>query len=324
VGPRPGGEPAGWYARAIGSPGRSQQSCGMGPRREFLIRTLAVAGALVCAGQVIQWSLMGAWPFHDAVTNWLAGAHVIEGQPVYGRLVGTLLGFIYAPPWAIIYAPLSYVPYQVLAAAEFVFQIAALRYIAGSWRNAGLVAWLPIVPRELVTGNFDLIMAAAIYAACTGVRYAGAALALFTFAKFSPVIALLAQPREWKSFAAASALLVAMTVPWLFLWPEWASNLAASATAPLDSIPMPYRAPFVIILLALRRPWSIAAAAGLAAPAFYFHSWVLLLPALRLVVGTPGSKELLADLVAALPGPLSRGLAFPGAPRSREPLPAPS
>jgi hypothetical protein len=296
----------------------------MGPRREFLIRTLAVAGALVCAGQVIQWSLMGAWPFHDTVAFWLAGAHAIEGRPIYGQPVGSLLAFIYAPPWAIMYAPLSYVPYQVLGAAQFVLQIAALRYIAGSWRNAGLVAWLPIVPRELVTGNFDLVMAAAIYAACTGVRYAGAALALFTFAKFSPVIALLAQPREWKSFAAASALLVAITVPWLFLWPEWASNLAASATAPLDSIPIPYRAPFVIILLVLRRPWSIAAAAGLAVPAFYFHSWVLLLPALRLMVGTPGAREVLADLVAAVPSPLSRRLAFPDVPRSREPSPTTS
>jgi glycosyl transferase family 87 len=296
----------------------------METRRELVIRALAIAGALVCAGQVIEWSLMGAWPFHDTVTNWLAGAHVIEGRPVYGRPVGTLLSFVFAPPWAVIYAPLSRFPYQLLAAAEFVLQIVALRYIAGSWRNAGLIAWLPIVPRELVTGNFDLIMAAAIYAACMGVRYAGAALALFTFAKFSPVLAILAQPREWRSFATASVALVAITLPWLFLWPEWASNLAVSATVPLDSIPIPYRAPFVLILLVLRRPWSIAAAAGLAAPAFYFHSWVLLLPALRLALGTPRAKEVFAHFVAAMPGPLSRRLALADAPRYREPSPTAS
>jgi hypothetical protein len=293
----------------------------MGPRLVFALRALAVAGAVVCAGQVIQASMMGAWPFHDTVTNWLAGRHLIDGEPVYGRPVGTLLSFIFAPPWAVIYAPVSRVPYEVVAAAEFIFQVAALRYIAGSWRNAGLIAWLPIVPRELLTGNFDLIMAAAIYATCTGVRYAGAALALFTFAKFSPVLALFAQPREWSSFAAASVVLVAITLPWLFLWPEWGSNLVVSATVPLDSIPILYRVPVVLILLALRRPWSIAAAAGLAAPAFYIHSWVLLLPALRLALGTPGARKLFGDFVAALPGPLSRGLAFADAPQHGEASP---
>ena len=42
-------------------------------RRDLLIRALAVAGAFVCAGQVVEWSMMGAWPFHDTANCWLAG-----------------------------------------------------------------------------------------------------------------------------------------------------------------------------------------------------------------------------------------------------------
>jgi hypothetical protein len=280
----------------------------MSARREFLIRAVAVAGALVCAGQVVEWSLMGAWPFHDTANCWLAGVHLREGVPVYSGVVGTFLTMVYAPPWVILYAVLSLLPLEVVAAVQFVAQVLALRYVMGSWRNAGLVAWLPIVPRELVTGNVDLLMAAAIYAGVRGVRFSGGAVALFAAAKFSPALALAGTRREWRSFAVSAVVLVAITAPWAFLWPQWAAIMVASTGAPLDALPLVPRIPVVLALLALRRPWSIAAAAGLATPAFYFHSWVLLLPALRLAVGTPRAKELVADFVAALPGPVSRKL----------------
>ncbi len=252
-------------------------------RRAFTLNALAVAGALVCAGSVIRWSLMGAWPFHDTVTNWLAGRHLLEGAEVYGRVLGTFLSFVFAPPWAVIYAPLSYLPYELVAAAEFVGQILALRFVAGSWRNAGLVSWLPFVPRELVTGNFDLIMAAAIYAAARRVRWSGAALALFGLAKFSPLLMLvIADRRQWRGALLALGVLVIVSLPWLPLWTAWAGNLIASRDVPVD-LPLLPRLPFVAALLLIRRPWSVAMAAGLATPAFYYHSPVLLLPGLRLL-----------------------------------------
>jgi hypothetical protein len=162
----------------------------------------------------------------------------------------------------------------------------------GSWRSVGLVAWLPIVPRELVTGNVDLLMAAAIYAGARGVRFSGVAIAVFAFAKFSPVLALARSPREWRSFVVTSVVLVAVTIPWLYLWPQWFGIMVGSTSAPLDVLPLLPRLPIVAGLLLIRRPWSVAAAAGFATPAFYFHSWVLLLPALRLFVDSREGRAL--------------------------------
>jgi hypothetical protein len=293
----------------------------MADRREFLLRALAVAGALVCAGQVIEWSLMGAWPFHDTANCWLAGVHLREGAPVYSGVVGTFLSIVYAPPWAVLYAPLSLLPLDVVVAAQFVAQIAALRYVMGSWRAAGLVAWLPIVPRELVTGNVDLLMAAAIYAGVRGVRLSGAAVAVFAVAKFSPVLALARSPREWRPFAVTMAVLVAITLPWAFLWPQWVGIMLASTAAPLESVPLLPRIPVVLALLAVRRPWSVAAAAALATPAFYFHSGVLLLPAFRLALSTPRATEAARRAIAGLPLWASRWLPSPERPTYAEPAP---
>jgi hypothetical protein len=248
-------------------------------RFAYVISILAVAGALVAAGQVTLWSSMGAWPFHDTANVWLAGRHLLEGKPVYDGLLGGLLVFVYSPPIAILAAPLSLFPVEVLAAGLLVAQILALRWIAGSWKVAGIVAWLPFVPRELVTGNTDLLMAAAIYASVRGLRGSGYAAALFAFVKFSPALAV----TRWREAALAALVLLALTLPWLSLWPEWVRTMIASLQVHSDTIAIVWRVPFVLALLALRRPWSIAAAAALATPAFYFHSWILLLPALRLL-----------------------------------------
>jgi hypothetical protein len=161
-------------------------------------------------------------------------------------------------------------------------------------------------------------MTAAVYAGVRGVRLSGAPVALFAVAKFSPVLALAGSRPEWRAFALATAALVAITLPWAYLWPQWVAIMAASTTAPLDSLPLLPRIPVVVGLLAVRRPWSVAAAAALATPAFYFHSGVLLLPALRLAISTPGAAQLVGRLVSHLPAPLSRRLALPDAPRYRE------
>lgn len=147
----------------------------------------------------------------------------------------------------------------------------------------GLLCWLPFVPRALVTGNVDFVMAAAIYAAARGLQGSGWAASLFAFTKFSPVLAV----RRWREFAIASVVLVAITLPWLDLWPAWILTIRSSLDVATNTLPILPRIPIVLALLAMRRPWSIAAAAALATPAFYFHSWVLLFPAARLWIEDP-------------------------------------
>jgi len=251
----------------------------------FLLNALAIAGALVAAGQVIEWSLMGAWPYHDTVNYWLAGRHVLEGGRVYDQPSG-FLQFIYAPPAALVWAAVAaIVPVYVATAFLLGLQILALRFVCGSWRNAGLVAWLPIVPRELASGNVDLIVAATIYAALTGVRRSGWLVALMMFTKWSPATVLVGCSRErWREAVIAGVVLVAMTLPWIALWPPYIGLVLGGVGPGEVIIPLIIRVPICVALFALRRPWATAAGAALITPAFYFHSLVLLLPAGRLYV----------------------------------------
>jgi hypothetical protein len=49
-------------------------------------------------------------------------------------------------------------------------------------------------------------------------------------------------------------------------------------------VPLIVRLPIVVALIAVRRPWALAAGAALLTPAFHFHSFVLLLPAAVLLI----------------------------------------
>lgn len=255
---------------------------------------LAIAGGVVCLGQLLPWMIAGGWPLHDSIAFWLAGRHLVEGGSVYGG-DPVFLAFWYAPPWAVIMAPLSMLDPYAFTALLLALQVLALRYVAGSWTNAALCGWLPFVPRELATGNIDLIMAAAILAGMRALPGSGAANVFFALAKFSSVLAV----RRWREAAVAAAVLVALTLPWLYLWPEWLDKLLH--TSPLDIwVPLWLRLPVAGVLLALRRPWARAAAAGLATPAFYYQSPVLLLPAARLWLEARGYGW---HALASAPGP---------------------
>ena len=121
-----------------------------------------------------------------------------------------------------------------------------------------------------------------MYATLTGRRYSGVALALFGLAKFAPVLVLLkASRRQWIEFALTIVVLLAISLPWLYLWPEWVTKL--QIRDPYVGIaPLFIRLPIAAALLLYRRPWSVAAGAALATPIFYEQSVVLLLPAIRL------------------------------------------
>jgi hypothetical protein len=242
--------------------------------------TLALAGGLVCIARLNVWWQLGGWPPHDSAAYWLAGIHLREGAPVYGAVAGDYLAFLYGPPWAVVFAVLSVLPLHLLAAGLLIGQVLGLRYVLGDWMAVGLVSWLPVVGDELSIGNIDFIMAAVILAGVTRAPRSGAAIALFTFAKFSPFLVLSRQ--TWREAAIVAAVLILLTLPWWHLWPEWIGMLSGSRDSSLLVVPILPRIPVVIALLLLRRQWSTAAAAALATPALYFHSLILFLPAARL------------------------------------------
>jgi hypothetical protein len=246
-----------------------------------LIFGVGVGGAFFGIVSVLQGYAIGMWPPHDSSAFWLAGRHILEGKEVYGGNAW-FLAFVYTPPVAVVLAPLSLLHWNVFNVSLIVLQIAALRYVTGSWLVVGMLGWIPGVHFEFVAGNIDCLMAATTYAALTGRRFAGVAVALFAFAKLAPMLVLVrANRRQWVEFIVTAAVLLAISLPWLPLWPDWIVRLS-SRGPDISVVPFTVRLPIAAALLLYRRPWSVALGTALATPVFYEQSVVLLLPAIRL------------------------------------------
>jgi hypothetical protein len=250
-------------------------------RFAWAIPFVALAGAIFCAGMVLRVFTLGGWPLHDTADFWLAGRHVLEGGPVYRMNSSGLLVFIYGPPWAILWAPISLLPLELVCALVLAAQVLALRYVAGSWVAAGLFCWLPVVSGELTTGNVDILMAAAILA---GIRGRTWPVVLFAFAKIAPAFVLIrASRRGWKQAIATGFVFFAITLPWLELWPQWVALMLAVPPGIESVVPVLVRVPLALVLGGIPRPWALAAAAGLLTPSFHAHTWVVMIPAVRLL-----------------------------------------
>ena len=109
----------------------------------WVLRAIAVAGAFVAAGQVITWSTMGAWPFHDTASSWIAAIHLRDNAPVYGGSVGGFLAELYAPPWAVLYLPASFIPLDVVCAIQLAAQVMALRLLSSDNGNRAAFDFKP-------------------------------------------------------------------------------------------------------------------------------------------------------------------------------------
>jgi hypothetical protein len=214
------------------------------------------------------------------------------GQPIYAG-GHTADPFFYAPPWALAFATISWLPVVAQYALVIALNIAALRYLAGSWLRVGLIAWLPLVPLTLNTGQINLITAAAIYG---GARGSTLLPALVGIAKLSPFISI--QPRNWLRAAAIVGLTVVVTLPWASLWIAWIQQIAAYAGQSLGpQVPIPFivRLPIAIGFLALRRPWATAVAATVAIPSFYWESFVIFLAPLAVWVRARDERRVSRD-----------------------------
>ena len=202
----------------------------------------------------------------------------------------------FAPPWAVIYAALSWLPPSVLHIITIGAGVGSLRYLARSWLGVGFALWLPVIPFELASGNINLIIAATIVAAF---RNRAEWLALGTYAKFSPILAL--RPMMARRFLIGMAIGVLITLPWPWLWAAWISH-DIQAVAELGrvhgpQIPIPSIVRFAAagVLVALRRPWTSAAAAAIAVPFFYWVSLVLLLAPIAVYLDGRTRERLPAD-----------------------------
>ncbi len=201
-----------------------------------------------------------------------AGDALRDGGVVYGR-DPLWDNFYYAPPVALLLAAVTWLPLPVMHGLIVAADLAAARIITGAWWSALMLGAWPIVALEVGGGNINLLIGAAIVLA---VREGPVwPLAIATLAKLSPVLAL--DPRHWREFAVAFAALLLITLPWAGLWIEWVRLLIDAYgrdIGPMIPVPFPVRLVVACGLLAIRRPWSRAAAAVVAIPALYWGSLI--------------------------------------------------
>ena len=233
-------------------------------------------GLIVFGTLVVQ----GGLPVGGDLAAYLrAGDDVAAGRPVYVGTNGEAGAFNYAPPWAIAFAALAWVPDIAMQALIMTLSVLAIRYVAGSWVRAGLVFWYPVSVMVIMAGNIDLLIAAAIVLAAKG--HAGP-LAFTALAKVAPIIAM--PIRQWRQAAIAIAIAVAVTLPFLHLWPEWIAYLLRQPTTIAISVGPPWfvRLPVALVLLSVRKPWASALAVVVAMPSMWLGTFTILIAAVRL------------------------------------------
>ena len=219
----------------------------------------------------------------DAFAYWLAGRHLVEGEPVYGLFAGGHGAFLYPPVIAQLLAPVSFLPLALFVWAWRAVELLALRWIVGSWRNTGIsLLVFPALLGELEAGNVNLVVGAALAALIRGDgRFVGPS-ALPKFAALAALPAALARDRRGTvsglAVAAVASLVSLALAP--DLWRQYAEFLP-HAGDPSDQfynvgrlVPTPVRfaAAGLLAILAIRAPIYAPVAVTLASPVLWFHN----------------------------------------------------
>lgn len=165
--------------------------------------------------------------------------------------------------------------------AIVVLDFVALWAIAGrSWIRAGLLLWIPLVIGEIASGQLNILCAAAIVEAQRGRTWP---LAVMSWAKLWPALAL--PLRQWRRFAVAAAAFALLALPWPYLYVDWVRALLGNIEdpiAPLVPVPFLLRLPVALVLIALQRPWTRALGAMLASPNLYWGQLVVVIAPIAL------------------------------------------
>jgi hypothetical protein len=239
---------------------------------------LSFGGVAFVLVQLIVGTQIGLFPIpgRDQLIWDRVGDSLWTGSPIYYSPPVLADGFWYAPPLAVVFATISWLPIELQHWLFVVLRVASLRVIAGSWVGVGVACWFPLVAFDLGGGNFNLPIAASVVAAVNR----RPELAVWgALAKFGPALAI--DPRDWRRVVPVLAVALTITIPWLHLWPEYAGHLLANignTPGPQVPIPLPLRlAAATALLLVVRTGWARALAATLAIAAFYWGSLVVLL-----------------------------------------------
>jgi len=263
----------------VAPPEQSHDDERAGPFRLVLV-TLALTGWVAGIGLFLYLIAdTGLEVGVDLAAYLRAGDDLVAGEPVYIGEIGNLGVFSYAPPWAVLFGALSWVPDMVMQIAMMALSLLAIRYVAGSWLWSGLLFLYPVSMMVLLAGNIEFLIAAAIVLAARG---RAEPLTFTALAKVSPILGV--SPRQWRQVVVVLALALLVTLPWLHLWPEWIEHLLRQPVRIYIHIGPPWyvRLPFALALLALRRPWASALAVVVAMPSLWLGTLVILSSVVRL------------------------------------------
>ena len=260
---------------------------------------LSVSGVLALVMLYVIGRQQGMFPIPagDSLLWDRTGDALRAGQTPY-FLPSTNDPFFYAPPFAVVFAALSWMPPVVINALTTICAIVALRLIAGSWRGAGIACWFPLVVFAVVDGNFNLLIAAGIVLAVRGDPRLAAIGAML---KLAPALVI----RDWKRVVPIVAAAVLITIPWLSLWPEWIAHLVHAYGVPYGpQVPVPFvvRIAVALPLVIFGRPWMRAFGAALAIPALYWGSLVVFIAPIAVWLREVAERSAAARSVDALTG----------------------
>ena len=105
----------------------------------------------------------------DTFAYWLAGRNLVQGQELYwAEHLDQLGAYLYPPPFAFAWAPLSFLPGVVAEWGWRVLGVLCVRYMAGSWQVTGLWWLFPGSLMEITSGNVTLQLAAVTVAGLRG------------------------------------------------------------------------------------------------------------------------------------------------------------
>ncbi len=253
-------------------------------RRRLLLVALSAGGVAFTAVLLLRGVQAGIfpWPGGDAFIWDRVGDELRAGVTPYGLRSPVTDTFWYGPPWAVLFAAVSWLPVEVQSAGLLAIKIASLRVIGGSWLGAGIVCWFPLVVFDLAGGNFNLLIAAGIVLAVQG-RPGTAVVAAFAQAltgRCDPPARLAHRIRRHDCLCgrhSAMAMAVAGVV-------RPACACLRDPLGPMIPVPLGIRAVAAVALLIAWRPWSRALAAVLLIPAFYWGSLVLLVAPISVAI----------------------------------------
>jgi len=242
-----------------------------------VLTALSVLGYAITVG-VMAYIATNFTGFGHDVGIWdRVGDQVRDGFSPYGMGYADIEVFLYSPPWALLFAAVSWLPREVLVGGLIVLEVLAWRICAGSWRRVGYLGLIPIFGFELSVGQINLLIAAAVALALRG---DGRWAVLAALAKFSPALAI----REWRRPLVVLAVCLVATVPVYQLWFDWANQLLAAQSIVPAPVPYWVRVAVAGALLLLRRPWATGLAVIVAIPNPTPNTYVLLaalMPAMR-------------------------------------------